>query len=268
MSALDPNNTTATDLCIQSLRECGAWGVGQTPLADDIADARMRFQWMLQEWERKRWLVYHLVTYSIQSTGAETYTIGPGGDIDISNNPFNAQFGPQFGGGALTTRPNKIESAFARQLVNNVPNQVDYPLELVFAREDYNRIALKSLTSFPQLLYYDNAWPLGVLYPWPVLQASIYSLFVTVRAQLPVAFANSNAVISLPYEYYGAILYNLAIRLRPKYGIVSKQGDHLPGLAKDALNAVRTGNAQIARLRMPRDLNRPGVYNIYSDQTY
>ena len=72
MSALDPSNMTMQDLCAQALRESGAYGVGQTPLAMDITDAWFRLQTMLQEWNTRRWLVFHLKTLLFTSTGAVT----------------------------------------------------------------------------------------------------------------------------------------------------------------------------------------------------
>jgi hypothetical protein len=250
MTALDPANTTMGDVVNESLKECGRIGVGQTPLAEDFNGAWMRLQWMLQQWERKRWLVYHLVTKIFTSTGARTYTVGPGGNFDT---------------GVGTTRPDKIESAFLRMLVLSQPNQIDQPLGLLQSMEDYNTIGLKGLTAFPGWAFYDPSWPLGTLYTWPVAQASIYALGITIKEQLPVQFLNQAAVINLPYEYYAAILYNLALRLRPKFGLGTFAGDQLPGLAKDSLAALRGANTAIARLRMPRELSYRGKYNIFSD---
>ncbi len=271
-SLLDPVETTVGDLVRQALRECGAIGVGQTPLAEDQNDAQVRLQWMLQQWERKRWLVYHLVTLAKVSTGQQSYTVGPGGDIDPGNpasDPYSPAFNSQFGGGvAPSVRPARIESAFLRQLVNSQPNQVDYRLAPLQSREDYNRIALKGLVSFPGWFFYDSAWPLGVIFPWPVPQASIYGLFISIMEQLPISFTTQAVKFNIPYEYYNAMLFNLALRLRPKYGITSGPGDHLPGLAKDSLNVLRGANAQIARLQMPADMQRAGIYNIFSDQVY
>lgn len=271
MSSLNPNATTVNDLCSEALRESGAFGIGQSPLAEDLTGAWARLQWMLQQWERKRWLVYHLVTYGLTCTGAQSYTVGPGGNFSTgggSTSPFGPAFGPAFGAGtpALTARPNRIESCFLRQLTQPVP--VDYPMQRLESMEDYNRLGLKTLTSFPYLYYYDPAWPLGVLYPWPVPQASIYGLYISVREQLPVQALTASMVLDLPYEYYAAILYNLALRLRPKYGIVTFSGDVLPGLAKDALNVLRTGNLQVSGLKIPTTLSRPGIYNIFSDRNY
>ena len=210
---------------------------------------------MLQQWERKRWLVYHLLDLSVVSTGALSYTVGPGGQINT---------------GVSSVRPARLESAFLRQLQNSQPNQVDYPLELLPAREDYNKIALKSLQSFPGAIFYDSAWPLGSIYAWPVPQANIYEIHISVMEQLPTSFATLATTFTLPYEYYAAMLYNLALRMRQKYGITKSRftDDQLPALAKDSLNVIRGANTQIARLQIPADMNRPGIYNIFSDRFY
>lgn len=259
---LDPQQTTMGDLCREALRECGAFGTGQIPLGSDIKQTWFRCQAMLQQWERKRWLVYHLVNLSIVSTGAVSYTIGPGGDIDT---------------GAGSVRPAKIESAFVRQLNQGGvasefafgPANVDYTLEILQSREDYDKITLKPLQAGPgESIFLDSAWPLGLVYVWPVPQANIYEIHVTVREQLPTAFATLATQFVLPYEYYAAILYNLALRLRIPYQISTFPGDMLPGMAKDALNVLRGPNTQIARLRMPNTIRRRGLYNIFSDRPY
>lgn len=253
MSALDPSNTTVRDICVAALKESSAIGQGQTPQAEDITDAWARLQWMLQEWQRKRWLVYHLVTLSKVSSGAQTYSVGPGGQIDT---------------GAGTMRPDKLEAAFLRQLTQSQPNQIDFPLSLLQSMEDYSRIALKQLVSFPGLAFYDPSWPLGTLYAWPIPQASIYGIYIVVKAPLPTSFPTMSTVLNIPYEYYNCILYNLALRLRPKFGIRTFPGDLLPSLAKDALNTLRGANTAIAQLQTPTELVRGGQYNIFSDRIY
>lgn len=170
--------------------------------------------------------------------------------------------------GTGSKRPAKIESAFLRQIQNSEPNQVDYPMTILQSMEDYNRIALKSLKSFPGAVFLDSNWPLGQLYCYPVPQASIYSINISVVEQLPSSFPTLASAVNLPYEYYSAILYNLALRLRPVYQIGTYPGDPLPGLAKNGMNTVRGPNTQIARLQMPAQLTRPGIYNVFSDQNY
>ncbi len=258
MSALLPAQTTIGDLITQALKDAGALGIGQVPNAEEITDGWIRLQWMLQEWERERWLVYHLVTYLVTCTGAVTYTIGPGGNIPTGGTA----------GVPASARPNRLEAAFLRQITQPAPNQVDYALRLLESMEDYSKITLKQLGSLAQCIFYDPAWPLGVLYPWPVPQANLYQLGVVVREQLPVAFLTLATVVSLPYEYYSAIVSNLALRCRPKYGLGTYPGDMVPVMAKNSLAVLRKGNTAIAELQMPSQLRRQGLYNVFSDTNY
>lgn len=249
MSELDPSTTTVGDICLAAIRESGRLGVGQNAIAEDITAAWARLQWMLQEWQRKRFLMFALQNQGVDSTGAISYTVGPGGQIDT---------------GTRTMRPDKIESAFLRQLTQNQPNRPDYYLEILQSKEDYNRIMLKQLSSFPSYIFYDPQWPLGNIYPWPLAQASIYRIFISIKIPMPTNFTALATVFSVPFEQYNAMLYNLALRMSSYYGIAPPP--LLPGLAKDSLNAVRGANTAIARLRMPRGLAGNGRYNIYTDQ--
>lgn len=294
MSYLEPLNTTMGDICRAALRECGAVGVGQTALKEDVNDAWARLQWMLMQWERKRWLLYHLVSLSTISTGALYYTVGPGGDFDT---------------GQRTMRPGRLSSAFVRQqflgslvppqsewdakqsttdplaystwdngqsLWDNTPanmqpnnNAVDYWLEILESKEDYNRITLKTLSAGPgEAAFLDTDWPQALLYVWPVPQSGIYEIHISIYMQLQAQFINPATEFDIPWEYYNAMMANLAIRLRPKYRMGTYPGDPLPGIAKDSLAVLRGQNTQITRLRMPSSIRRRGIYNIFSDRPY
>ena len=237
---------TPLDIVTQSLKKAGVLGVGQTPLAEDTNDALLDLNDMIAQWARKRWLMWHLLDVHKVSTGAMSYTVGVGGD-------FN------------TPRPDRLEAAFFRQLVQSQPNQVDYPLELIESRETYNNIALKSLSTFPTSIFYDAAYPLGVIYPWPVPQATIYEIHLTVKDTL-TQFSSLTQTINMPPEFIAAMKFNLAIRLRQAYMLPVDPA--LVALAKDSLAVIRGANTQIPTLVMPSDLIRPGLYNVYSDQFY
>lgn len=240
--------TTPLDIITQAMKKAGVLGVGQTSLPEDTNDAFSDLNDMLGQWQRKRWLIVHLVDYSVTSSGAQSYTVGPG---SVS---FN-----------ISPRPDRIESAFFRQIISSNPNQVDYPLTRIDAREDYNLIGLKQLSSFPQYYFYDSGYPIGTLYVWPVPQASLYSIHITVKATLS-QFTDLAQTISLPLEYMAALKFNLAVRLRQSYQLPPDPS--LNGLATDALNVIRNANVQIARLQQPADLIRPGLYNVFSDTFY
>lgn len=236
---------TPAELIALALLDSGVIGQGQTATAEDANNAFTRLNMMLAQWRRKRWLVYHEVDVSIVSTGAVSYTVGAGGDIDVA-------------------RPDRLEAAFVRQLIPSGVNQIDFPLDILQAREDYNRIALKTMGTLPQVIFYDSAYPLGSIYPWPVPQASIYEIHLSLKADLP-QFTSLTQTINLPEEYRAALHYNLCARLRPAYQLPPDPS--ITALAMDSLNVLRGANTQIPRLRMPTTLRQPGSrYNIFNDQ--
>lgn len=237
---------TPRDIITLALKDAGVIGEGIVPEAEDANDAFMKLNWMLAQWQRKRWLIWHLVDLSVVSTGATSYSVGPGGDINT------------------LVRPDRIESAFVRQLTGGTPGtMVDYPLGIIPSYESYSIIALKSLQSFPQYVFYDSGYPLAKLYPWPVPQASLYEVHIQVKALLNQLTSLDQEII-LPEEYLPAMEFNLAVRLAPAYG--AAPSPIIVTLAREALNVLRQANVQISTLRMPGELVRNGIYNPYSDQ--
>lgn len=243
--------TTPADIIRLVLKDTGVLGIGQSASAEDTNDCFDTLNMMIGEWASKRWLLFHLLDLSITSTGVISYTVGPGGDIDTGS----------------MQRPDRLENGcFFRQLIqSSSPNQIDYPLELLESREDYSRIALKQLNTIPQFIFYDPGFPLGTVYPWPIPSANLYAIHILVKSQLS-QFANLATTINLPSQYYGAIRYNLACRVRTMYQLpVDVQ---LVALATDSLSVLRNANAQVPRLRMPAGIAKGSKYNIYSDQRY
>lgn len=239
-------SATCAQIINLAAKDAGILGEGQTLSAEDYSDALLRLNWMIDQWRHKRFLVWHLVTTGIVSTGAQSYTVGPQGDFNLSR------------------APDKLEAAFFRQINTTSPNQVDYSLEILFAREDYNNITIKDLASFPNYVFYDSDQPLGNVFAWPVPDAAIYQLFITTKAVLP-QFAKITDALTLGDDYAAAMQSNLAIRLAMAYK--QEVSEDMKAIARDAYNVLRMANGtQIARLMMPPDLIRPGIYNPYSDQ--
>lgn len=243
--------TTPADIIKLVLKDTGVIGVGQTASAEDTNDCFDTLNMMIGQWASKRWLIYHLMEYSIVSTGAQSYTIGPGGNLDTGTQQ----------------RPDRLEDGnFFRQLINSSsPNQIDYPLGLLESREDYARIGLKQLQTIPQYIWYDPTYPLGTIYPWPVIPGTLYELHVMVKGVLP-QFANLADSINLPIQYYAALRYNLGVRVRPMYQL--PPDPQMIALAEDSLNVLRNMNAAVPRLRMPSGIGRGRLYSIYGDYSY
>ena len=240
--------TTVNELIKSSLKDAGIVGVGQTPSATDSNDGFVTVNQMIMNWNVKRWLEYVMQVLTVTTTGATTYTIGPGGDIDTGT----------------AQRPAKLGGVVWRQSPS-ATDPVDYPLTQILSREDYEReIPVKSIGNFPQCFFYETTYPLGALYAYPIPQAS-GQLRVSLRLPL-TKFTSLQQTISIPEEYESAIRYNLAIRLAANYRLPITQ--ELKVLAKDSLQTIRSSNSQISTMEMPVNLpgRRRGGYNIYSDQ--
>lgn len=236
--------TTAADLFNLALKDLGALGIGQAISADDTADALSTINMMLDSWQAERLMVYHLVDTPLTSTGAQSYTVGIGGNFNVA-------------------RPIAINAAYAR-LNPGSSNPIDYPVAMIPSREDYSKIGLKSLASFPQWAYYDPAMPLGNLFFFPVPNQS-FELHIVTMAQLP-QFPAPATQITLPPGYVAAIRYNLAVWLCGMYQI--DPPGSVVKLALSTKKIVKRMNAQIPALTMPRGLGTTTKYNIYGDVRY
>ena len=232
----------ANDLINMALRAAGLLGTGQTAPAEMSNQALTSLNMLIEQWAAKRWLSFRTTNLTLTSTGASSYTVGPGGDFNIS------------------ARPQSVEAAFFSQNMGT-PQQIDTPIEVLRAREDYNAIALKGVTSVSRSVFYDNAMPLGTAYFWPIPTSSRYSMTLTVKAPLTTV-SNILADMGLPPEFDEALVYNLAVRLRTLYQMAADPA--IVMLAKASLGTIRAANTQISKLRMPTGLTGPGRFNIYS----
>jgi hypothetical protein len=242
---------TPHDLITLALKQANVVGVGQTALAEDVNDALTHLNMMLGQWNRKRWLIYHLVEATVPAYGAASYRIGPGMDIDVkgrvtgiasafyrlarvreTNDDFSLDFSPDFG------PPHTIGAG-----------AIDIPLAVLTSREDYSRIGMKGLGTYPSAVWLDADYPVGNLYVWP--SPSVGEIHIVVQEQLG-RFTDLTANIELPDEYHDALFQNLVVRLRSAYG--RPRDPVVEVLAKTALNTIRSANAQIGTLGMPRNM--------------
>jgi hypothetical protein len=224
-----PGINTAGDLIAFCLRTASITGVGQTPSAEDSNDGLILLQAMLGQWQRKRWLVWSLGDTACVATGNPTYSIGAGMDFPVP-------------------RPERISSAYARFLPVSGTNSVDYPLEIIDSREDWNAVTLKGLHSIPLALFYESAFPNALLHVWPIPPAGIYELHISAKAALPYPLVLTDP-IAAPPEYMEAMIYSLAVRLSMNYGQQPSPAN-VNGM-RAALNTIRIANAQISTQEMP-----------------
>lgn len=224
--------TTPVDLISLSLKTAGVIGVGQTPDFSDTNDCFVILNSMIAQWNRNRWLVYNLVDTALVSTGAQSYTVGAGGDFNIP-------------------RIDRLETAYVRLMRGSPGNPFDFPLVLLQSHEDYAAITLKSLTTFPTSIFLDSDFPLGRVFVWPVPASGQFEIHLVTKNVLS-QFADLTTTIMLPPEYTDALIWNLSVRIRPLYQLPPEPT--ITALAKNALGVIRSANAQIPTLSMPSEI--------------
>lgn len=179
--------TTGRELCTDALKEAGILGVGQTALPEDINDAFTRLQRMLATWQKQRWLVPSLEKINFTGDANKTYyTIGLGGDINMKP-------------------PSDIKGGYVVQR-NTGTTPVSLQLQKIFSFEDYIRISVKELRSLPTYFFYDNRYPLGRLYPWPIAN-STYELNFLLQSRLIFATTISVGNIEIGGTLYTDGIY-------------------------------------------------------------
>jgi hypothetical protein len=98
------------------------------------------------------------------------------------------------------------------------------------------------------VVFYDSAFPNGVLYFWPVPPAGQFELHISTKAALPSVTALSSDLL-LPAEYAEALTYSLAVRIAMQNGISPPPG--IVATMQQALSVIRMANVQIPEARVP-----------------
>src|SRR5690242_6528699 len=111
---------TCGDLLTNALQDGGIIGIDESIESIILTRAFRQANWLLAQWARKRWLCYRIQDYAVVSTGANTYSVGLGQNINI--NP----------------RPDRLEYAFLRFLNQPFGSTlfVDIPLRIIQSHED------------------------------------------------------------------------------------------------------------------------------------
>jgi hypothetical protein len=188
----------ATGLSIiqAATRFLNVYGEGETLPNSDAQEALAVLNDILQLWNLQRLMLYSLQDVSgILQAGHNPHTIGVAGDI------------------VVTARPVRIESVYVRS------GDTDYTLSELSSAE-YQTLSRKSSEAFyPSHFMYDKAYPVGLFYVYPVASEEL-TLCMKVWSQF-IVFASLATDAVLPPGYEGALKYQLAVDLAPKYNIAT-----------------------------------------------
>ena len=263
-SALPIDNVQ--QLLTNALVDAGVVGIDEAIETPMLNRAFTQLNWLLATWARKRWLVYRIQEYSFVTTGAGNYGVGAGQTVNISPRPDRLMYAfvrLLAGIGVQNAAFNSDFNADFSTGTGTFTFPVDIPLEIIQSHEDYARVPVKSIGTIPWRIFYDPVWPIGLLFPWPIPQATIYEIHVGFKVVIP-RFLNLQQKINLPPEYENAMNWCLAKRLRVSYQMPLEQ--EISALARDGLNAIRLANMAIPTLSMPTQLrNRRRAYDVRGD---
>lgn len=194
----------------EALRLCGVLQVGDSPTTDRAYEAVNALNMMLKTWgaSGRLWLKTEAVLTLV--AGQASYSLGTGVRQVLS----------------------------VRRRVSGLDTPL-FPL----SREEYFDIPTKSGVGLPNQWYFDRQRASRMLYIWMVPDASIAASYT-----LPYTYARVIEDIDtldndpdIPQEWLEVLIYNLAIRLWPRYGgIESAEYREIKEHAKDLLALMPT----------------------------
>lgn len=232
---------TAADLIKTAAQKLGAVESGASLTAEEANDGLNVLNSMLDAWAIERRYVYQVQQESLTWPASTTSrTIGSGGNFS-------------------TTRPERIEAGtYFRDSGNN-----DYAVIVTEDRTVYDHISYKSVTStYPQILFYDKAYPLGSLYVYPVPDVELTLKLNSWK--ILQSFTALTTDLALPMGYRHAIEHNLAIELEPVFGLTAP--DSVIRIANKSLAALARLNSPsvIAQTELMSVINDVGSTDIYA----
>jgi len=178
----------ARSIINQAARKIHVLGRGQTMGADEYQDALECLNTMLDSLSTSISFIFNNTRETFNLNGSQSYSIGAGGDFD-------------------TSAPMFIQAAYIRI------GSVDYILKQINA-EDYAAIGFKSITSIPEVFYYEKNTPLARIFIYPVgttYQLTLYSL------KAFTDFADLTTDYDFPPGVEEMLVFNLAVALAPEY---------------------------------------------------
>ena len=192
---------TAQSIITDAYQKLTLHAVGENPTAAESVLGLTVLNDMLDSWSNESLICFAILEQSVALTsGKSQYTIGSGGTINA-------------------TRPLRlIEGKGAAYSVDSQGNR--YPIDVV-PQDQWNSIynvTNQINSNYPEILFYDPQYPLGILNFWPVPNMGGYTAFWDSYLQL-IDFGSLTTTANFPPGYVAALKNNLAIALAPYFSV-------------------------------------------------
>lgn len=217
---------TVSKLLELAMKDAGIIGNGQTPNADDTETALDTLNQLLALWRTSKLEVYCLQKIVLPIvTNQVSYTIGPGGDLDIE-------------------RPVSVDAAAWRN--GTLQSDMLYRLRLLTDLAAWQNITNQTISAWPASALYEPTFPKATLYVWP--QPSSGQIELTAKAYMPINLVIGDEIM-LPPEYAAPIRFNLAKWICAAFGAPLRPD--IASLARSTLRSLKRSNNRVQNLQMP-----------------
>jgi hypothetical protein len=233
---------TGLQVITDSLKLLGVVAGHEVPTSAEQTDAFARLNELIDSWGTHAQTLYLPHRALLPTVAAQqTYTVGPGGNLDV------------------TPMPVTIDAV--NWLTPGTP-PAEVFLELA-SDQAYVGQPMKTLTgATPQAVSYTRGAPLGELWVWPV--PSIVTTLVLYWREPITQFPDLVTPVALLPGYAKALRTNLAIELAPEFGRVVDPT--VERLARESLADVKRANLPYTEIGLDVALTGGGPsYNILTD---
>lgn len=202
---------TSDEIVTAALRKIAVISSGVAASTTQKSDATQALNAMLKSFQAKGMPLWAIKDFSFALTATRTYTIGTGQTVS-------------------TPAPLKIIQAYNKDTtaITSTPMNVK-------TRYDYNlNQPTSTSTGTPVDLEYEPGLQVGTMHIWPLPDAySIANRQITIIYQRPFEdMVNTTDNLDFPQYWHEAVIYGLAWRLAPEYGIPIQDLSKLEGTAR------------------------------------
>lgn len=191
-------NLSRDSIINAALRKLAVVSKGQTPEPQDTTNATEALNVMLKAFASKGMPLWAIKEFTFSPTATRTYSIGVGQTL-------------------ATPAPLKVIQAYITDLtgINSIPLNVQ-------THYNFNLVQPQTTsTGTPVNLWYEPLNQTGNIHIWPFPDAySIANRQITITYQRPFEdMVNASDTVDFPQNWLEAVIYGLAWRLAPEYGV-------------------------------------------------
>lgn len=188
---------TRDQVILEALEMLGVIAAGDSLSTEDRTTCSRTLNLIVKEWATNGWMPWLYQTTNTTLVVAQaSYTISPSGANITAN------------------RPMRLAQAWIRDA-----NLNDTPL-IALSRQEYSILTPKTQAGIPNSYFYDPQITTGVLYPWPLINVTGYSIYIVFQRQIQDVATTSSAsteTFDMPQEWFLPLAFALAAKVGYKY---------------------------------------------------